>query len=255
MTHISFTMTQKIHNVNGMTIIEYEKSNIYIIENILDTVFCDELIKLIDILPLQKLVHCKENNVECNIAYINKLSKLNDELYYPFETDTNRYNKILDNIKLKKSIYTNQLNGITHDDINKYIDKINCNMLKIENIMEKINKNIKFNCNSGYLLRKNYGKTILHIDNMSEVYDCNLNFIKDNKKNSYKMIRNASIIFGLNDNYDGGMFNFPYYDITFKLKKGSVVIFPPYWTHEHEVCTVENNTYRYTLSTWSCMKI
>lgn len=248
-------MIQKVHNVNGITIIEYEKSNIYIIENILEVEFCDELKKIINILPLTKIAHSDGNNVECNITDIIELIKLNDELFYSFTTDTIKYNEILDNIKLKKTIYTNQFNGITKDILQKYKCDIDIIMEKIGNIMKDINKYILFNCFSGFLLRKIYGKTRLHIDNIGQVYQSNLNFIKENKKDDYKMVRNSSIIFGLNDDYDGGLYNFPYYDITFKLKKGSVVIFPPYWTHEHQVYEVENNTYRYTLSTWSCMKI
>ena len=83
----------------------------------------------------------------------------------------------------------------------------------------------------------------------------NINFIKDNKKGEYAMVRNASIVFTLNDDYEGGIFHFPYYNVNVRLKKGSVIIFPPYWTHEHEVSELTNNTYRYTISTWSCMKL
>jgi predicted 2-oxoglutarate/Fe(II)-dependent dioxygenase YbiX len=127
-------------------------------------------------------------------------------------------------------------------------------MTKIKNAMCNVNKHIIFDYNTGFILRKIYGETRLHIDNISEIYD-NVNFIKENKKGDYKMIRNSSMVFTLNDDYEGGMFNFPYYDITVKLKKGSVIIFPPFWTHEHQVYKVENNTYRYTLSTWTCAKI
>jgi predicted 2-oxoglutarate/Fe(II)-dependent dioxygenase YbiX len=59
----------------------------------------------------------------------------------------------------------------------------------------------------------------------------------------------------LNDDYEGGQFIFPYYDITVKLKKGSVLIFPPFWTHEHSTNELENNTFRYTITTWNCDRI
>lgn len=247
-----------IHNIEEIKVIEYEKSNIYIIENILEKSFCDELIELIDIIPLEKIDFNNGNHVQCNIKFLNELLNTNDELYYIFTTNTNKYNEILKNVNSKKSFYTNKLNGVTNNIIKKYNSDINDIMLKMKNIMNNINKKIKFDYNSGYILRKIYGETRLHIDNINEISDSNdgsINFIKDNKKGDYRLIRNASMVFALNDDYDGGMFNFPYYDITIKLKKGSVIIFPPYWTHEHEVFTVENGTHRYTLSTWTCMKI
>lgn len=241
--------------IDDKTIIEYEKSNIYIIENILDNSLCDELKEIIDTLPLTKLVECKGNNVECNISYMNHLINTNDELFYEFSTDGNKYDKLIHNIQNNKLIYTNKLNGLMVDSLKEYNCKINNVMINIQSIMKEKNSRISFDQNSGYLLRKIYGRTRLHTDNINELYDSNINFIKNNKHGEYKMVRSASIIFGLNDDYDGGIFHFPYYDVKLKLKKGSVLIFPPYWTHEHEVSSVENNTFRYTLSTWSCMNI
>ena len=246
---------QIIHNIDDIQIIEYEKSNIYIIENILDLSFCDELRYCIDKLPLNKVVHSPGNNVECNISYIEKIVQVNDEPYYFFPTETDCYNKQLKKIEQKQDFYTNKLNGISTKMIQQYKDVMNVTMMKLKNIMKDINKHILFDCNSGYMLRKIYGSTRLHIDNISELYESNINFIKENNKGEYKMIRNSTIIFGLNDDYDGGLYNFPYYDITLRLKKGSAIIFPPYWTHEHQVYSVENNTYRYTISTWNCINI
>lgn len=243
---------KKIHKINDFNVIEYDKSNIYIIEDILNNTFCDEIIKLINKLPLNFLKVIKGNNVECNICYINDLIKKNDELYYIFTTNQEKYLDILNN---KISIYTNKLNGVKNRNIVNYNNEINEIMITIKNIMEKINGNIIFDQNSGYMLRKIYGETYLHSDNIHEKYTTNINYIKENKTSNVIMVRNSSIIFALNDDYDGGYFNFPYYDIKFKLKKGSVLIFPPYWTHPHSVDKVENNTFRYTISTWSCMNI
>jgi len=245
---------QIIHNIDNINIIEYEKSNIYIIEDILENSFCDKLRELIDTLPLDKIDFYKGNNVQCNITHIDELLKTNDKLYYKFSTDSHKYKEIIKNINSKKSFYTNKLNGITNNIIQQYNSNINDIILKIKNIMSNVNKHIIFDHHTGFILRKIYGETRIHIDNISEIYE-NVNFIKENKKGDYKMIRNSSMVFTLNDDYEGGMFNFPYYDITVKLKKGSVIIFPPFWTHEHQVYKVENNTYRYTLSTWTCAKI
>lgn len=251
-------MSKIIHTLNrsdNIIIYEYEKTNIYIIENILDIKICDALKKIIDTVKLLKTIHSPGNNVECNVTSIGDLLKLNDEMYYHFTTDQNEYRDILDNIKLKNSLYTNKLNGLKIESIHAMNEIINNILIKIKELMKTINPRISFNQHTGYLLRKVYGETRLHIDNISEVYDSTINFIKENKKGDHLFIRNASLIFALNDDYDGGIFNFPYYDISVKLKKGSVIIFPPYWTHEHSVSSVENNTFRYTLSTWACSKV
>ena len=249
-------MTQIKQIINGKTVIEYEKSMIYIIENIIDNSFCDELIQMINTVNREKLSFAPRQNVECDIVYFENLLKLNDELVYKFSTDNTEVNELL-NKPSCQSIYTNKLNGITSDTVTQNYNKVNDTMRAVIDIMQNINPNICFDYNSNYLLRKVYGSTRLHIDNISEINnENNIVFLKDNKKYIGDLfIRSASIIFALNDDYDGGIFNFPYYDIKIKLKKGSVIIFPPYWTHKHEVYTVENNTYRYTLSTWSCMKI
>jgi len=91
-------------------------------------------------------------------------------------------------------------------------------------------------------LRKIFGKTNLHVDNPRYLTD------KEN-------IRCLSVIIALNDNFEGGVFNFPYHKFSKKLKKGSVICFPPYWTHPHEVSSVENNKFRYTITTWMMEKI
>ena len=59
-----------------------------------------------------------------------------------------------------------------------------------------------------------------------------------------------SIIICLNDDYEDGEFYFPIQDFRIKLKKGQIIAFPPYWTHQHMVSTPTNNTYRYTINTW-----
>ncbi len=128
-------MTQIRRIVENKTIIEYAKSNIYIIEDILEDSFCDELRQLIDTLPLTKIVHSTGNNVECNISRIDELLNINDELYYEFSTDTNKYNELLQNIQNKKSIYTNKLNGLMVNSMKEYHSKINDIMINIQTIM------------------------------------------------------------------------------------------------------------------------
>jgi hypothetical protein len=92
-------------------------------------------------------------------------------------------------------------------------------------------------------LRKIHGPTRLHKDGI------NIEPI-ENKYIPVKKIRNMSIIICLNDDYEGGEFYFPIQDFRVRLKKGEILAFPPYWTHQHMVETPTNNTYRYTINTW-----
>lgn len=239
-------MTEIIKKIEDYNVIEYEKSNIYIIENIIDDVFCDTIIHLIETLPLIKVAHKYRQNVECYIAYTTELLKENDEIFYIFPSNTSH----------TKSMYSNYLNGITNDELQEQINKISEKMKIVSTIIKQINNGISLNHNSGYNLRKIYGRTKIHSDGLINIHDSDITFInKEEETEEYKMVRNASIIFALNDNYEGGIFHFPVQDISFKLKRGSVVIFPPYWTHPHEVSSVENGTFRYTINTWSCENI
>jgi hypothetical protein len=248
-------MTEKIKIINDYKVIEYDKTNIYIIENILTDEFCKKVIELINVIPKKKLTYCPGNNVECYISDINELLKLDDELYYSFSTEASEYKKNIEKIEQNIPISTNKLNRIKQTAITNLNCDINDIMSKINSIMKEINSYINLSSNTGYCLRKIYGKTALHIDNISEIFDSNVNFIYKNNHDEYRMIRNTSIIFSLNDDYEGGEFVFPYQQLTLKLKKGSVIIFPPYWTHPHETNMLINGTFRYTINTWSCVKI
>ena len=241
--------------VDGFNTIEYEKSNIYIIEDILDSSFCNDFMKLIDSVSLYKNTYSNGNNVECYLSHMDELLNTSDELYYKFSTDTTEYNLLIDKLKTKLPVSTNNLNGLTNANLNMYKDQINKKIVIIKHVINQINTKINLDCNSGYCLRKIYGPTRNHTDGITEVYNSNITFIKENKSSEYRMVRNTSVIFALNDNYEGGIVRFPYHNISFKLKKGSVLLFPPFWTHPHEVDTPENNTFRYTINTWSCENI
>ena len=236
--------------IDSYKVIEYDKTNIYIIENIIDSEFCDDIIEIINKLNLNKDNYYPGNNVKCYSKYIDSLLKMDDTFFYEFSTDSFENKKLMDTLTA-----TNHLNGFTHKNITDLNNKINNQMNKISKIMKQINDKIMLDTNAGYCLRKIYGKTRNHSDGISEIYNSNINFINDNKLGDYRMIRNASIIMSLNDNYKGGEFKFTYQNIKVKLKKGSVIIFPPYWTHPHETEELIDETYRYTINTWSCQKI
>lgn len=47
----------------------------------------------------------------------------------------------------------------------------------------------------------------------------------------------------------GGETEFLYQDIKVTPRKGKLVLFPPFWTHEHRACTVESGV-KYIATTW-----
>jgi hypothetical protein len=81
-------------------------------------------------------------------------------------------------------------------------------------------------------MRKVYGETKTHIDGITE----------DN-------LRLLTCICALNDDYEEGFITFPNQDLKFRLNKGDILLFPPYWTHPHSVSKPINN-YRYTITFW-----
>ena len=101
--------------------------------------------------------------------------------------------------------------------------------------------NIKCGGDSGYCFRKIYGSTKLHSDGINPI---------QNKYLPFNKIRNMSVIICLNDDYEGGEFYFPRQDYKVKLKKGDIIMFPPYYTHPHMTYPLLNKTYRYTINTW-----
>ena len=68
---------------------------------------------------------------------------------------------------------------------------------------------------AGYNLRKIFGLTRLHSDNI----------LDDNNILQKRKIRNMSIIISLNDDYEGGEFYFPKQDYKIKIKKRRYFMF------------------------------
>jgi hypothetical protein len=116
----------------------------------------------------------------------------------------------------------------------------------IFNIIAKILSQIKnfrsyFNgvYDTGYTLRRIHGGTQIHADGVHS------------KTGGFKnFVRCLSLIIVLNDDYDGGIFNFPNQGLKLKVKKGEAIMFPPYWTHPHSVTSVGEGQARYTINTW-----
>ena len=89
------------------------------------------------------------------------------------------------------------------------------------------------NTDSGYtLLRYNEG-----------------DFYKQHTDSAKAALRSISMSFILNDDYEGGEFAFFDRELIFKLKKGSVIVFPSNFMYPHEIMPVTKGT-RYSIVTW-----
>ena len=99
-----------------------------------------------------------------------------------------------------------------------------------------------FRCqyDSGISLRKIFGATKKHTDGIVSSTPTPLNQIGE---------RVSSLIIGLNSDYEEGVFNFPQQGCQTRVERGQAILFPPFWTHPHEVSAPVNG-FRYTLNTW-----
>ena len=88
---------------------------------------------------------------------------------------------------------------------------------------------------SGYELRKVIGETVLHQDGLELIV-----------KDSDVTYRVATLVISFKDTGDKLMF--PELDITVPLREGTIVFFPPYWTHRH--CTEWSGIDGYRAQTW-----
>uniref|UniRef100_A0A6C0BXB9 Prolyl 4-hydroxylase alpha subunit Fe(2+) 2OG dioxygenase domain-containing protein n=1 Tax=viral metagenome TaxID=1070528 RepID=A0A6C0BXB9_9ZZZZ len=145
----------------------------------------------------------------------------------------------INNVECFKVInYTNR-----DENLHKILDKIS--LLAIRIIPNVI---IMGYCD--YELRKVYGETRRHCDG---VFSDTIKHPK-NQDVDVKTVRSLTFVSIFNDDYDGGIYKFPKQKLEIKLKAGSAILFPPYWTHPHEVSNIskiENGRdYRYIFSTW-----
>ena len=237
----------------GLIVKEYSNDNIYFIEENMDLELCKKIVEMIEKLPLKMKKYSDGNNVKCYVTSGENLEKTSEESYYYLSTEKNEYENLLKNIH--KRISTNDLNGVDRKDIRDIFEIIEERLIKIKNIMGNINEKLKMKVFADIMLRKIYGQTRLHTDGiLNNMKSPSAYFLYENGSifKNERILRSSSIIIQLNDDYEGGIFNFPKYDVSIKLKRGSAIIFPPYWTHEHMVSELENKTYRYTITTWGC---
>jgi hypothetical protein len=189
--------------VNGLEIIEYNNSSIFVVKKFLNKDFCNKIIKFMDESPYSR-PGMTYNNVECFIV-----------------------------------------NYEEYNDITKTIDA------QILNIFEIFSKflNIDIVGSTTLELRKVFGETFLHKDGAcTDIVNHPFN------NTVLKSVRILTLVGALNDDYGGGVYNFPKQKVNIKLEAGSIILFPPYWTHYHEVSKININPtglkYRYIFSCW-----
>lgn len=107
-----------------------------------------------------------------------------------------------------------------------------------ESVVETVDQNIKRlqipNMNTFVKIQRTGQNHPIHSDAGPNTYG----------SNDESDIQMSSII-SINSSYEGGLINFPGADVSLKLQKGSMLIFPSHG-HEHEVTEVTEGT-RYTL--------
>ena len=171
-------------------------------------------------------------DIQCDFitCYINEHSSLWKEREIGYNSGNNvecKFLELTNMISLKVPI-AKEIDDFIFKVVNKILKEFNETYSEFKGMQD-----------NGYTLRKIYGGTKRHVDGVHS------------KTSGYKnFVRCLSLIIVLNDDYDGGIFNFPNQNLKFKVKKGEVVLFPPYWTHPHSVTSVGEGQARYTINTW-----
>jgi hypothetical protein len=158
--------------------------------------------------------------------------------------------KYIDSTKLKKLSLCDTNNvecySVVHIEENETHGFV---IEKIKELFKSVNqKNDKINIKGQTLfeLRKVYGETRIHQDGVF-----NGDIIQTENNGKVKTVRSLTIVVTLNDDFDGGVYTFPNQNITIKPKKGTAILFPPYYTHPHSVSAVETGKFRYICSSWA----
>lgn len=151
----------------------------------------------------------------------------------------------INNTTLEKLSFTSKNNVQCYNVVNiEENDTHNLIFSIIKKLFESIpNNDIKIKGHTLFELRKVYGETRLHQDG---VFDT----IIKSKNGDVRCVRSLTMVITLNDDFDGGIYTFPNQNITIKPKKGTAILFPPYYTHLHAVSCVENGKFRYICSCW-----
>jgi hypothetical protein len=242
-------MNIKSHTVNEYTVTEYIGKQIYVINDLFSKEDCTEFINLINQLPKNNEYLKQGSNVQGYSNILQHQLAIDDSKYYQFDVGFKTVNIV------------NKLNGLSHYDIRKKIEKLNKKFKKLYDIISKINGGIQLQYNSNYIMRIITDATRLHIDgatafklntnDKSYMLNEKLKYCENDIVNmNVNVVRELGTIIGLNGDYEGGELQFPEQDVSIKIKEGEIVCFPPYWTHPHKTTELLNNTKRYTITCW-----
>lgn len=95
-----------------------------------------------------------------------------------------------------------------------------------------VNKYVNFNYDSGYIIYN---------------YKEGINLIKEDissdKEYFSNLVKTMVLIISLDDKDEKGEFIFPYQKEKIKLKKGTAILFPSFWTHPYEMRSTLNDCY------------
>ena len=251
--------TNETITINGSTFEE-----VLYIDNVENIIIDSEIndTKIIKFLVFQDTCKQFKNNETLINRYkkrdtSNNIFLIDDKTILNYD-DCDFYTEIIDNF-ISNNSYSNQLwepgNNVNcntfilnNDNLNNFFNKslVNDIMNRTTRIFNNINTHLEQDYdltvggNSGFQFRKIFGATRVHKDG---IYDTNTPL-------NINQTRIASVIICLNDDYEGGEFYFPIQDIKVKLKKGQIIVFPPFWTHPHLTMDLKNRTYRYTINSW-----
>jgi hypothetical protein len=156
----------------------------------------------------------------------------------------------IDSTKLKKLSFSDTNNVECYSVVT--IEENETHSFVIEKIKELFksvsekNDKIKIKGQTLFELRKVYGETRIHEDGIF-----NGEIVETENNGKTKVIRSLTIVITLNDDFEGGIYNFPNQNISIKPKKGTAILFPPYYTHPHSVSAVETGKFRYICSSWA----
>jgi hypothetical protein len=158
--------------------------------------------------------------------------------------------KYIDSTKLNKLLFSDNNNVECYSVINIEENETHSFVIeKIKELFKSVNQKndmIKIKGQTLFELRKVYGETRIHQDG---VFNGDIILTENNGK--VKTVRSLTIVINLNDDFDGGLYTFPNQNITIKPKKGTAILFPPYYTHPHSVSAVETGKFRYICSSWA----
>jgi hypothetical protein len=157
----------------------------------------------------------------------------------------------INSTKLKKLSFSNDNNNVECYSV-VTIEENETHAFVIEKIKELFksvsekNNGIKIKGQTLFELRKVYGETRIHQDGVF-----NGDIIETENNGKVKAVRSLTIVVSLNNDFEGGVYTFPNQNITIKPKKGTAILFPPYYTHPHGVSAIETGKFRYICSSWA----